>query len=114
MVIQNIGLGNLSITGLAFSDSEDDSAPLQNVTEVSPGMFHIGNGFTAQLLPKVGDIVVAGGSISVGLTFAAPDLGDYFSVLTVYSNGGTQSVLFSGTISNAPKAVLEISNGEGG
>ncbi|KAI9774328.1 MAG: hypothetical protein M1840_004222 [Geoglossum simile] len=114
MVIQNIGLGNLTITGLAFRDSEDGSAPLQNVTEVTPGVFHVGNGFTAHLLPQPGSSIPPGISVSVSLNFAAPNLGDYFSVLTVYSNGGIQSILFSGTISNAPKAVLEISNGEGG
>ncbi|KAI9892350.1 MAG: hypothetical protein M1814_001551 [Vezdaea aestivalis] len=116
--IQNVGLGNLTITGLAYFDTnggdDDDGVQLKNVTAGTNGTFVVGTGFTAQLLPETGDVIPAGGSVSVGLVFKTPNLGQYGSVLRIYSNGGTQQVLFSGAISDAPEALLEISTSEGG
>lgn len=114
--ITNAGLGDLEILGYAYTDDEleDDDIDYTNVTITDDGCV-LGDGFAASNLPDVGTIIPANGQISVDSSFSPDDgVGNYYSFLTVWSNGGTKSIILEGAGSKAPIANFSISNGEGG
>src|SRR5947207_6149868 len=69
--------------------------------------------FTSSDLPSIGTIIRAGGSITVHANFNASVVGNYFTLLTVFSNGGSTYVILTGSANTAPIALLEASTNEG-
>lgn len=117
-LIMNSGLSPMIITGYGYTQDDILGAPnFTNVTQNgSTGLYDIGLAFnfTASNLPLVGTVVAPEISITVNVNFSPGQLGDYYSTLKIWSNGGSAYTTFTGTASTNPIAVLEISNGEGG
>ena len=116
-VIQNNGLGALTILGYYYTDQDLHTANIvfTNVTQASDGRFTLGVGFSSPNLPAVGTVINQGKSISVDSTFNPVNgLQIYHSYLFFYSDGGTQQITLEGSASTAPKANISISTDEGG
>ena len=114
--LTNAGLGGLTIQGYAYTTDEldDDDIDYTNVTISGDGAA-LGDGFTASNLPNVGTVIPANGQISVDSAFSPVNgVGNYYSFLTVWSDGGKQSIILEGSGSKAPIANFSISTSEGG
>ncbi|KAL8748281.1 MAG: hypothetical protein Q9184_007435, partial [Pyrenodesmia sp. 2 TL-2023] len=116
-IIANIGSSPLSITGYAWTDTDmDDKAggvTSSNVTQTQGGS-KIGDGFTSSDLPAVGSTVAAGQSLTVPLNFNSAKIGNYLSVFTIWTNGGSKYVLLTGSATTSPIAALTVETSEGG
>jgi hypothetical protein len=112
IVIQNSGLGPMTIYGYAYGPV---GAALTNVTFFPNGSSILGNGFTSTNLPAPNAVLQPGQQISVDTKFE-PDggVGSYVSYLYTYSNGGARETTLEGSASTAPIAELSISTSEGG
>ena len=113
IVIQNSGLGPMTIFGYAYQEGDDPS--LVNVTFFANGSSKLGDCFTSTNLPPPNTVLQPGQSVSVDTSFA-PDnwTGSYASFLWTYSDGGVREATLEGSASTAPIANFSISNGEGG
>lgn len=126
-VVNNVGLQPLKITGLAwttnelFPDNPSDGPPnFNNVTITDNGdgttttTFDDDGYFTSSNMPVVGQTIAPGSSITINVHFNSDVIGDYFTVLQIWSNGGSAYTIFSGSADTSPIALLEVSTGEGG
>lgn len=116
LIISNEGVGNLTITGSSWADPRVPTSVDVNITQIgSTGQYGVGPAFNATDWPQTGYVIRGGSSISIPLSFNAASVGTYGSIITIWSTGGSpQTVILSGTMSNAPIAVLTVNNGEGG
>jgi iron transport multicopper oxidase len=116
LIISNIGVGSLTITGSSWKDLNAAAPTNVNITQIgSTSQYTVGPAFNATNWPQNGYVIPGGSSISVTLNFKAATVGTYGSMVTIWSTGGSsQNVILAGTISNAPVAVLTVNNGEGG
>ena len=115
-VISNAGLSPLQILGYAYTNDPVGSTNMSftNAT-TSNNVSSLGVGFTSPNLPPVGTVLQAGSSVSVDSDFDPVNgVGQYSSYLFVYSDGGTQYTVLTGSASTAPIANFSISSGEGG
>jgi hypothetical protein len=118
-LIQNLGKSNLTIKGYSYHDPASDATGdtgSTNVTLNADSSFRLGpNGFfSSQDLPAVGTSIPAGGSIAVHVSFSTQSVGSYFSILTVWSDGGSAYTTLTGSANTSPIALLERSTNEGG
>jgi len=111
-VIQNIGKANLTISGYAFNN--DQNGPNTNVTFSAVTKLDVNGCFSTQDLPAIGTVIPSGGSITVSASFNTTTVGNLYSLLNVYSNGGSAYVILSGTANTLPMALLEQYTNEGG
>jgi iron transport multicopper oxidase len=116
LIISNIGSASLTITGSAWSDLQSNTPAYTNITQIgTTGQYALGPAFNATNWPQPGYVIAGGASISVTLNFVANTVGTYGSLITIWSTGASsQNVILTGTMSNAPMAVLTVDNGEGG
>lgn len=116
LIISNIGSSSLTITGSAWTDLQSKTPAHINITKIgTTGQYTLGSAFNATNWPQPGYVIAGGASISVTLNFKANAVGTYGSLVTIWSTGASsQNVILSGTMSNAPVAVLTVNNGEGG
>jgi iron transport multicopper oxidase len=114
LIISNIGVASLTITGSAWADLTADAPANINITQIgSTDQYTLGSAFNATDWPQPGYVIVGGGSVSVTLNFGADTVGTFGSLVTIWSTGASsQNVILSGTMSNAPVAVLTVDNGE--
>ncbi|KAL8855001.1 MAG: hypothetical protein Q9221_000197 [Calogaya cf. arnoldii] len=113
-VISNAGVGQMTITGYAFTDDElDDNPEFTNVT-LGQQPYILGEGFSSDNLPPVGTVIPGGGQISVDSMFSPTATGTYTSYFFVYSDGGKAFTILEGSASTAPIANFSISTSEGG
>lgn len=115
MIISNIGSLPLKILGYGYTgtDMDDGGVSYQNVTTTQGGSI-IGNGFTSSDLPAVGTIIAAGQSLTVPVNFNSAKVGNYQSLFTVWTNGGSKYTLLTGSATTAPIAELAVETDEGG
>lgn len=111
MIISNTGTGPLTLTGFAWQDVNVAGLPFTNVSVQTSSV--VGNGFTATNFPAAGSQLVPGQSITINLSFSENTAGTWGSQLTFWSDSGSANVLFTGTASAGPSAVLFISDGAG-
>lgn len=111
MIISNTGTSPLMFTGFAWQDVNVAGMPFANVSVQTNSV--VGNGFTATNFPAVGSQLVPGQSITISLSFSESTAGTWGSQLTFWSDSGSANVLFTGTASAGPSAVLSISDGAG-
>ncbi|KAF4624790.1 hypothetical protein G7Y89_g13381 [Cudoniella acicularis] len=111
-LLQNLGKSTLTITGYAFGNQ--DGSPYTNVTMSGTAALDSNGTFTSQDLPSLGSTIAPGGSITVTATFNTSIVGSSFTILTIFSDGGSAYTILSGTTSTAPIALLEQSTSEGG
>ena len=115
-IITNIGSSPLKITGYGYtgSDTDDDGeVDYTNVTQSKKGAI-IGNGFTSADLPAVGSVVAPSQSLTVPINFQSDTVGNYLSLFTVWTNGGSKYILMTGSATTAPIAELATETDEGG
>ncbi|KAL8651207.1 MAG: hypothetical protein Q9226_004803 [Calogaya cf. arnoldii] len=120
-IISNIGSSPLKITGYGWSGADMDDeeggdgyiSSYKNVTMVD-GDSVIGDGFTSNNLPAVGSILAAGKSLTVPINFNSKKVGNYQSILNIWTNGGTKYVLLTGSATTSPIAKLATETSEGG
>ncbi|KAI4172140.1 MAG: hypothetical protein LQ348_006819, partial [Seirophora lacunosa] len=116
-IIANIGSSPLRILGYAYTgtdmDDDDGALTFSNVTQTQGGS-KIGDGFTSSDLPAVGSFVAAGQSLTVPINFNSAEVGNFQSVFTVWTNGGSKYMLLTGSATTAPIAKLEVETSEGG
>ena len=112
-IIQNTGQAEMEILGYAFSVDSAITA-YTNITLGPPTNLDANGYFTAQSLPVIGAIFNPGESLTVGITFDTTVTGSFFSILTVFTTGGTRYIVLAGTASTVPVALLEHSTNEGG
>lgn len=110
--VQNIGNADLTILGYAFSTSP--SGPYTNVTFSTVTNLDANGYFTTPKLPAIGTVIPIDDSITIPALFNTTTVGNSYSILTIFSNGGSSYVLFSGTADTLPRALLEQSTNEGG
>jgi hypothetical protein len=111
--VQNIGKADLTIiSGYAFSKNQ--SGPYTNVTFRGTTTLDANGYFTTQNLPAVGTVIQPDGSITISASFNTTKVGNFYSILAIYSNGGSAYVILSGTANTLPMALLEQSTNEGG
>lgn len=115
VIISNLGSETLNFTGLAWTDSLYTNPIIwQNITTNSNGSYITGADFTSLLLPKVGDTIAPGSSITVPLAFTTNSVGTYQSALEFWTTGGNANILLVGSGSTAPIANISVSTVEGG
>ncbi|KAL9019269.1 MAG: hypothetical protein Q9185_003443 [Variospora sp. 1 TL-2023] len=116
-IIANIGSSPLRILGYAYTgtdmDDDDGALTFSNVTQTQGGS-KIGEGFTSSALPAVGSVVAAGQSLTVPINFNSAKVGNFQSVFTVWTNGGSKYTLLTGSATTAPIGKLEVETSEGG
>ncbi|KAF2492456.1 WSC-domain-containing protein [Lophium mytilinum] len=119
-IIQNAGQSDLVILGYAYGagdDAGDDGASYTNITLAGPGVsvdLDDDGYFTTTGLPPLNTKIAAGASLTVDATFAASVIGDYFTLLTVFSNGGSAYTILSGSANTSPIVKFEYATNEGG
>jgi WSC domain len=117
-VIQDIGQSDLVILGYAFTDN---IIPTVANTNVTVGGSANGNSvldkngvFTSNDLPAVGSVIRNGTSVTVNVLFNASAIGNYFSLLQIYTNGGMVYTTLVASADSSPIALLQQSTSEGG
>jgi hypothetical protein len=115
-IIRNNGQSSLKILGYGYASTDD--GPYRNVTMDSSanGMFVLDvNGYyTSQDLVPIGTTIAAGGSVTVHTTYQSSKVGSTFTILKVFSTGGSAYIILSGSANTVPIALLESSTNEGG
>ncbi|KAH8649429.1 hypothetical protein BGZ60DRAFT_499074 [Tricladium varicosporioides] len=111
-LIQNLGNSNLTILGYAYSD--ESNGPFINITLGTNTPLDPNGVFSSPNLPVIGSIIIPGGSVTASVIFTTSDVGNHFSILTVFSNGGSAFTILTGTAATVPVALLEQSTNEGG
>ncbi|KAM3075142.1 hypothetical protein ACMFMF_005823 [Clarireedia jacksonii] len=112
VIVSNIGAKMLNILGTAWTPniSPDDSSPIYtNITNGS-----LGNGFSSTDIPKAGDTIASGGSITIPLNFLSNVTGAYSTFVEFWTDGGNGNVYLTGSASTAPVANISIATTEGG
>ncbi|KAI4139521.1 MAG: hypothetical protein L6R39_006249 [Caloplaca ligustica] len=116
-ILANVGSSPLKILGYAYAgtatDADNGGVSYTNTTESSNGT-KIGDNFTSSDLPAVGSIVAAGQSLTVPINFNSAQVGNYHNIFTIWTNGGSKSVLLTGSATTAPIAKLDVETSEGG
>ena len=113
MIISNLGAENLTFSGFAWTGSINPAEGLIVWTNITSNGF-LGSGFSTSSLPKVGDTLATGASISIPLNFLASQTGSYSTFVEFWTTGGNEYVLLTGSASTAPVANISVSTVEGG
>ncbi|KAH7409546.1 hypothetical protein BKA64DRAFT_720802 [Cadophora sp. MPI-SDFR-AT-0126] len=108
-ILSNVGAQPLSIVGTAWSNTINGNVQWTNITNGD-----LGNGFTSAQIPKAGDVIETGGSITVSVKFMASATGTYTSFVEFWTTGGAEYIILSGSASTAPVANISVSTMEGG
>ncbi|KAH0537068.1 hypothetical protein FGG08_006109 [Glutinoglossum americanum] len=112
-IISNLGLQTLTIGGYAYAADLDPPVDFTNVTTTG-NITTIGPEFTSSDLPAVGSTIPPGGSVTVPINFKTNTVGNYHNILMLWSDGGDQDVLMTGSASTAPIANISTETLEGG
>ncbi|KAK3330104.1 WSC domain-containing protein [Apodospora peruviana] len=107
--IQNVGNSPLTILGMAWSAG----GQYTNVT-FAGGKATFGQGFAATSFPTPGSKLADGQTLGIPLSFSATTAGSRSVTLTVWSDGGIDTLLLSASAGNAPIASIAVSTSEGG
>ncbi|CAG8961012.1 hypothetical protein HYFRA_00002552 [Hymenoscyphus fraxineus] len=112
VIVSNVGTETLTFLGLAWTksvDSEDGPVKYTNITNGN-----LGSGFSSTSLPIVGQTLTTGQSLTIPLKFLATVTGAYSTFLQIWSTGGTEYILLTGSASTAAIANISVSTVEGG
>jgi iron transport multicopper oxidase len=111
VVLQNIGAETLTFLGSAWTDSVDSEDGLVEFTNITNG--DLGAGFSSSSLPKVGDTLTTGQSITIPLQFLTNITGTYSTFVQWWTTGGSGYVLLAGSAATPPIANISISTSDG-
>ncbi|KAH0556915.1 hypothetical protein GP486_005298 [Trichoglossum hirsutum] len=112
-IISNLGLQPLTISGYAYTTNLTSPVVYTNTTN-SGNITLIGSEFKSSDLPAVGSIIPPSGSVTVPINFKTNVVGTYHNILSVWSDGGDQNVLMTGSASTSPIANISVETFEGG
>ncbi|KAI9826953.1 MAG: hypothetical protein M1826_006529 [Phylliscum demangeonii] len=110
--IINLGNQDLTVLGYAFAASLDPTAPSQNASQAGTGT-RIGSSLTSKNLPTIGSVIPAGQSVAVSVDFSSSSLGNYQDFLTVWTDGGKGTVLFTASATSPSKGRLTVAAQDG-
>jgi len=110
--VKNLGLQALQFLGSAWTTTVDSGDGPIVYTNITNG--NLGNGFSSNSLPKVGDSLQPEQSITIPTLFLASQVGSYQTFLQFWTTGGSGYVLLTGSASTAPVANISVSTIEGG
>jgi iron transport multicopper oxidase len=113
-IITNAGNMTLTITGYAYTPDFDPPVEYTNTSAAPGGGTTIGDHFISSSLPPVGTTVDPGQSLTVPVTFKADEVGNYYNIFQVWSNGGTSYVLLTGSATTAAIGSIAVSTSENG
>jgi iron transport multicopper oxidase len=111
VILSNIGAETLTFLGSAWTksvDSEDSPIKFTNITNGN-----LGDGFSSSSLPKVGDVLTTGQSITIPLEFLTNITGTYSTFVQWWTTGGSGYALLAGSASTPPIANISISTMDG-
>ncbi|KAI9812256.1 MAG: hypothetical protein M1826_002927 [Phylliscum demangeonii] len=111
-LMTNSGNQTLTITGYGYT-TDPASQQYQNGSATNTG-YDIGASFTSTNLPPLSGQINSGQSVTVPINFKASAIGSLHTVFRVWSDGGSQSVLITGSATTAPIANFSVSTNEGG
>lgn len=114
IIISNLGIQTLSFTGAAWTSTLDTPVVYNNITTNPDGSSNLGSGFSSTNLPKVGDTLASGASVTVPLRFLSNATGSYTTFLEFWTTGGAGNAFLTGSASTAPVANISVSTVEGG
>ena len=112
VILSNVGAQTLTFLGSAWTGSIMQGDGPIIWTNITSG--YLGSGFSSSSLPKVGDTLATGASISVPLNFLASSTGVYTTFVQFWTTGGNKDVLLTGSASTAPVANISVSTIESG
>jgi iron transport multicopper oxidase len=112
VILSNLGAQTMNFLGSAWTDNLDAQNGPVVFTNITNG--DLGAGFTSSSLPQVGDIVGAGQSLTIPLTFHATATGAYSTFVQWWTTGGTGYLILTASGSTAPVANISVSTVEGG
>ncbi|KAJ8066890.1 hypothetical protein OCU04_004276 [Sclerotinia nivalis] len=112
VIISNIGAQVMNIYGSAWTPNiaPDDGDP--KYTNITNG--NLGNGFSTTAIPRAGDTIASGGSVTVPLNFISNTTGAYSTFVEFWTDGGNGNAFITGSASTAPIANISIATIEGG
>ncbi|KAH9222596.1 WSC domain-containing protein [Leptodontidium sp. 2 PMI_412] len=116
-ILSNVGLSDMTILGMAWTSDavNSDAAVFHNLTTVNGKTLLDGPGyFTSTSMPSIGQVIPAGGTMTINANFNTNVTGTYSSIVKFYTNGNTAYTLFTGSAATNPVALLEYSTNEGG
>ncbi|GAO48326.1 hypothetical protein G7K_2500-t1 [Saitoella complicata NRRL Y-17804] len=116
VLVQNLGQGNLTFSDIwlqgCFSDDDDDNIASGCDHNVTATGNTIGP-FTVLNMPRAGDTIPGGGSISFNIKFNPDSTGQFQAFLRFMSDGGNYWLPIAGSAAGPPRAVLEVEDAEG-
>ena len=120
-IISNVGMADMTILGPAYTNTSISllTSIFYNLTSVttSSGIvttFDSNGIFTSTNMPLAGTVIKGGASITVSANFQSDITGNFYTMLMIYSDGGNDYTVFTGSAAMVSVALLEYSNGEGG
>jgi iron transport multicopper oxidase len=113
IIVSNVGSVDMHINGVAWADALEDPT-FHNITTNPDGSSVIGPAFSSTGLPKQGDTIQAGQSLTVPLNFKTNTVGAYQSILWFWSDGGSEYTLLTGSASTSPVVNISVTTTEGG
>lgn len=116
-ILSNLGETELEVMGYAYTntDPSDDDTQFTNLTVNGNETLVDSNGyFTTTELPALQSSIAAGNSLTIEVSFNTNILGDYFTILCIWTNGGMVYVTFDASAASQPIAKVYYSTSEGG
>lgn len=99
--IENSGNASLTILGVAAGSANVSGTDL-------------GSGFSSDNFPAAGDTIDAGERINLAARFDGTEVGEYGSLITLWSDGGDVTINLTAGVREPPIARFEVADGEGG
>jgi iron transport multicopper oxidase len=99
--LENSGNGSLTILGVAAGTANISGTDL-------------GSGFSSENFPAAGDTIASGERINIAARFEGSTVGDYGSLITVWSDGGDVTLNLTAGVRSPPIARFEVADGAGG
>lgn len=117
-VLSNLGEAALEILGYAYTTGNpiEDETVFTNLTTDGNGTTSLdSNGyFTTTELPTLDSTISAGSSLTIEVEFNTNNIGTYFTIVCIWTNGGMVFVTLDGSAASEPVAKVYYSTSEGG
>ncbi|KUJ23286.1 WSC-domain-containing protein [Mollisia scopiformis] len=113
VILSNVGADTLTFLGSAWTASIDTTqGKIITYHNITNGNF--GASFSSTNLPKVGDTIAPGASLTIPVQFISNITGAYSTFVQWWTTGGSSDVMLTASASTAPLANISVSTIEGG
>lgn len=106
VTIQNLGAQSLTFLGVAWTNQNPTGGEVVTYNNITNG--DLGNGFTSSSIPKEGDTLGSGASVSIPLGFYTSQTGTYATFLNFWTTGGISDVLLGASAATPSVANISI------